>query len=415
MTLWNPEYRVKVNGSTVTSATLAGMTITSGRTNIYEQPQAGYCNLSLLETNESNVNFEINDSVSVEVKKTNGTYVYLFGGFITDLSVEVANSGSTALSQRINIVAVGALARLARAIFDGNISSDMDGDQIYAVLSGVLFDTWNEVSASLTWNTYDPTVTWANAQNSGLGQIDQPGDYELDSQNNVLNNVYAVVSGLATSGLGYLYEDAQGRIGYADSTRRGEYLAANGYVDLDGNHATGPGLNIIKRAGDVRNSITISYTSSGNSSVTDSDAASIANYGQLAATVATTLKNQSDANAQAAFYLEIRAYPQFEMSRITFEIGSPEIDNTDRDTLLEVFMGLPLNITNLPSNMVGGEFQGFVEGWTWRAGYNRLSLELNVSPISYSLQAFRWNNVPITETWQTIDQTMTWLDATIVS
>jgi hypothetical protein len=415
MTLWNPEYRVKVNGSTVTSATLAGMTITSGRTNIYEQPQAGYCNLSLLETNESNVNFEINDSVSVEVKKTNGTYVYLFGGFITDLSVEVANSGSTALSQRINIVAVGALARLARAIFDGNISSDMDGDQIYAVLSGVLFDTWNEVSASLTWNTYDPTVTWANAQNSGLGQIDQPGDYELDSQNNVLNNVYAVVSGLATSGLGYLYEDAQGRIGYADSTRRGEYLAANGYVDLDGNHATGPGLNIIKRAGDVRNSITISYTSSGNSSVTDSDAASIADYGQLAATVATTLKNQSDANAQAAFYLEIRAYPQYELSRITFEIGSPEIDNTDRDTLLEVFMGLPLNITNLPSNMVGGEFQGFVEGWTWRAGYNRLTLELNVSPIAYSLQAFRWNNVPATETWQTISPTLTWLDATIVS
>jgi len=415
MTLWNPEYRVKVNGSTVTSATLAGMTITSGRTNIYEQPQAGYCNLSLLETNESNVNFEINDSVSVEVKKTNGTYVYLFGGFITDLSVEVSNSGSTALSQRINIVAVGALARLARAIFDGNISSDMDGDQIYAVLSGVLFDTWNEVSASLTWNTYDPTVTWANAQNSGLGQIDQPGDYELDSQNNVLNNVYAVVSGLATSGLGYLYEDAQGRIGYADSTRRGEYLASNGYVDLDGNHATGPGLNIIKRAGDVRNSITISYTSSGNSSVTDSDAASIADYGQLAATVATTLKNQSDANAQAAFYLEIRAYPQYELSRITFEIGSPEIDNTDRDTLLEVFMGLPLNITNLPSNMVGGEFQGFVEGWTWRAGYNRLTLELNVSPIAYSLQAFRWNNVPATETWQTISPTLTWLDATIVS
>jgi len=415
MTLWNPEYRVKVNGSTVTSATLAGMTITSGRTNIYEQPQAGYCNLSLLETNESNVNFEINDSVSVEVKKTNGTYVYLFGGFITDLSVEVANSGSTALSQRINIIAVGALARLARAIFDGNISSDMDGDQIYAVLSGVLFDTWNEVSASLTWNTYDPTVTWANAQNSGLGQIDQPGDYELDSQNNVLNNVYAVVSGLATSGLGYLYEDAQGRIGYADSTRRGEYLAANGYVDLDGNHATGPGLNVIKRAGDVRNSITISYTSSGNSSVTDSDAASIADYGQLAASVATTLKNQTDAEDQAAFYLDIRAYPQFEMSRITFEIGSPEIDNTDRDTLLQVFMGLPLNIQNLPSNMVGGEFQGFVEGWTWRAGYNRLTLEMTVSPIAYSLQAFRWNNVPASETWNTISPSLTWLDATIVA
>jgi hypothetical protein len=220
---------------------------------------------------------------------------------------------------------------------------------------------------------------------------------------------------LATSGLGYIYEDAQGRIGYADSTHRGEYLAANGYVDLDGNHATGSGLNIVKRAGDVRNAITITYGSAGNQSVTDSDAASIGDYGQLAATVSTTLKNQADAESQAAFYLSLRAYPQYLMSRITFEVGSPEIDDTDRDSLLNVFMGLPLNIQNLPSNMVGGEFQGFVEGWTWRAGYNRLTLDLNVSPISYSLQAFRWNNVPITETWQTIDQTMTWLDATIVS
>ena len=352
MTLWNPEYRVKVNGSTVTSATLAGMTITSGRTNIYEQPQAGYCNLSLLETNESSVNYEINDAVTIEVKKTNGTYVYLFGGFISDLTIEVANSGSTALSQRVNIVAIGALARLARAIYDGNIASDTDGDQIYGVLQGTLFESWNEVPSSLTWNTYDPTETWANALNTGLGEIDRPGDYELDSQNNVLNNVYSVVSQLATSGLGYIYEDAQGRVCYADSTHRGEYLAANGYLDLDGNQAIGPGLNIVKRAGDVRNSITITYTSSGNSSVTDSDAASIAEYGQLASTVATTLKNQSDANAQAAFYLEIRAYPQFEMSRITFEIGSPEIDNTDRDTLLQVFMGLPLNIQNLPLSLI---------------------------------------------------------------
>ncbi len=415
MTLWNPEYRVKVNGYTVTSATLAGMTITSGRTDIYAQPQAGYCNLSLLETNESSVNYEINMPLTVEVKKTNGTYVYLFGGFISDLNIEVATSGSTALSQRINIVAVGALARLARATFEGNIASDYDGDQIYAILSGVLFDTWDEVPAAITWNDYDPTVTWANAESSGLGEVDQPGGNELDSQSNVLNNVYSIVSGLATSGLGYIYEDAQGRIGYADSTHRGQYLAANGYVDLDGNHATGSGLNIVKRAGDVRNAITITYGSAGNQSVTDSDAASIGDYGQLAATVSTTLKNQADAQSQAAFYLDIRAYPQFLMNRITFELGSPEIDNADRDSLLNVFMGLPLNIQNLPSNMVGGEFQGFVEGWTWRAGYNRLTLELNVSPIAYSLQAFRWNNVPITETWQTIDQTMTWLDATIVS
>jgi hypothetical protein len=193
MTLWNPEYRVKVNGTTVTSATLAGMTITSGRTDIYAQPQAGYANISLLETNESNVTYDINYPISIEVKDTSGAYVFLFGGFIADIGIEVANSGSTALSQRINIVAVGSLARLARAVFEGNLGHNFDGDMIYEVLSGVLFDTWDEVPAATTWNDYDPTVTWANAENSGLGEIDQPGDYELHSQSNLNETVYSLV------------------------------------------------------------------------------------------------------------------------------------------------------------------------------------------------------------------------------
>lgn len=415
MTLWNPDYRIKVNGSTVTSATLAGMTITSGRTDIYQQPYAGYCNLQLLETSVGSIPYDINDAVSVEVKKTNGSYVFLFGGFITDVEIRVNSSGSSATTQFVSIIAVGALARLARATFDGNIASDQDGDQIAAILNTVLFDTWNEVPAATTWNTYDPTTTWANAQNSGYGEIDQPGDYELDSQSNVLDSVYNVVSQIATSGLGYIYEDAEGRIGYADSTHRGQYLATNGYVDLDGRHCLAPGLSIAKRAGNVRNAITISYGSAGNQSVTDSDPDSIALYGELAASVGTTLKNQSDAEAQAAFYLDIRANPQFEMAQITFPLGSPEIDNSDRDALLQVSMALPLNIQNLPGNMTNGEYQGFVEGWTWQAGYNALSLTLYLSPVAYSLQAFAWDDVPVNETWQTINQTMTWLQATIVS
>ena len=415
MTLWNPQYRVRINGYTVTGATLAGMTITSGRTDIYAQPLAGYCNLSLLETNEASVPYEINDPISIEIRDSANNWVSLFGGFITDLAIEVATSGSTALSQRVNVIATGALARLNRTVFNGNLAHNLDGDMIYEILSGVLFDSWDEVPAGVTWNDYDPTVTWANAENSGLGEIDRPGDYELHSQSGLVEDVYSLVSRLATSGLGYIYEDAQGRIGYADSTHRGEYLATNGYVDLDGNHANGSGLNIVKRAGDVRNSITIGYGATGSSTVSAEDPASIALYGNLASSITTTLRNSGDAQDQADFYLLIRAYPQFQMRQITFEVHSPEIDNADRDALLNVFMGLPLNITNLPANMVDGAFQGFVEGWTWRAGYNRLQLTLNVSPIAYSLQAFRWNSVPVTERWNTLSPTLTWLDATIVA
>ena len=414
MTLWNPVYRVKVDGVTVTSATLSGLTITSGRTDIYQQPIAGYCNLSLIETAEASVPYEINDAVTIEVQDSTGGYVNLFGGFITDLGITVQTSGSTATSQQIKIVAVGALARLARAVYTGNFAHQFDGDRIDELLSGVLFDQWNEVPAAETWNGYDATTQWQDAENSGLGEIDTPGDYELHSETGLNDTVYNLASRYATSGLGYLYEDSQGRIGYADSTHRSQYLATNGYVDLDGNHAIGPALSIVKRAGDVRNAITVGY-GIGSASVTDEDAASISLYGQLATTISTTLRHEADAEAQAAFYLLIRAYPQFALRQITFPIASGEIDNSDRDNLLGVFMGQPLNIINLPANMVGGEFQGFVEGWTWTASLNQLNLTLNVSPIAFSLQAFRWNSVPITETWNTISPTLDWLNATIVA
>jgi len=415
MTLWNPVYRVKINGYTVTGATLSGLTITSGRTDIYSQPVAGYCNFTLIETTESSIPYQINDPLTIEVQDSSNNWVSLFGGFITDVGITVQTSGSTATSQRIQIIGVGALARLARAVYVGNFNHQLDGDRIFELLSGVLFDSWDEVPAGVTWNDYDAATTWANAENSGLGDIDQPGDYELHSQNSLNDTVYNLASSYATSALGYLYEDAQGRIGYADSTRRGEYLSANGYVDLDGNHAIGPNLSIVKRAGDVRNAITLTYGASGNSSVTDSDPASISLFGQLASTVPTTLRNVGDAQDQAEFYLSIRAYPQFNLKEISFPIASSEIDNTDRNSMLNVFMGMPVNIVNLPDNMTNGEFQGFVEGWTWTASLNQLNLTLNVSPIGFSLQAFRWNSVPAGETWNTISPTLTWLDATIVA
>lgn len=415
MTSWNAEYRIKVNGSTVTNVTLSGLQISSGRTNIYSQPVAGFCNLTLLETNTSAITYDINDSVSIEVKNASGIFVYLFGGFITDLTVAVQNSGTTALTQKIQITAVGALARLNRTIYTGSFNHEFDGTRIAYLLTQVLFDAWNEVPAALTWNTYDTSTTWQNAQNSGYGEVDIPGDYELHQQTQVNDTVYNLVSSAATSGLGYIYEDTQGRIGYADSTHRAEYLSINGYVDLDGNHAIGPGLQMIKKAGDVRNSVTLLYDGTSSSSVTASDSTSIENYGELASRIITTLRNSTDATNQANFYLAIRSVPQFAFSQITFPIANSEIDDADRNALLSVFMGMPLNIINLPTNMVGGYFQGFVEGWTWTAGLNSLNLTLNLSPVDYSLQAMRWSSVPATEYWNTINPSLDWANATIVA
>jgi hypothetical protein len=65
--------------------------------------------------------------------------------------------------------------------------------------------------------------------------------------------------------------------------------------------------------------------------------------------------------------------------------------------------------------MNAGTFQGFVEGWTFQASYNQLSLTLMVTPLAYSLQAMRWNDVPITERWNSVSPTLDWENATIVA
>ena len=415
MTQWAPVWRVKIAGVDVTDSVLASLNITSGRTNIYEQAQAGYCSLTLIVFNQAAIGYEINDTLSVEVQDTSAVYKPIFGGSIVDIAVSVSEVGSSAYTQEVTITALGALARLQKALTDGVLTQDFDGDQIYTILSQVLFAQWQQVPAALTWATYDPTETWANAGNTGLGEIDRPGNYELAQRSSSRTVIYDLVSALATSGLGYLYEDGSGLISYGDSTHRTTYLAANGYTDLTANHALGQGITIKTRAGDVRNDVTIKYNTNSQNEISDRDETSVGLYGELAQIITTTIKHQADAEDQAAFYLALRAYPQPNFDSITYALTNPELDNGDRDSLINVFMGQPIALNDLPLNMSAGTFQGFVEGFNFRASYNELAVTLLMSPLAYSLQAMRWNDVPINETWASVSPTLTWEYATIVS
>ena len=412
MTAWSPEWRVKINGSTLTNITLSNLIIRSGRTSIYEQPTASYAVINLINLDQSSIAIDINDPVTVEIKDSSGSFIYLYGGFVTEFSKVINRSGSVTYTQTFTILALGALARLPRQLTEGVLSKDYDGNQVYEILEQALFNTWAEVAPTITWADYDPTITWAEAENVGLGEIDRPGNYELTERSALVTDIYSLVASLATSGLGYIYEDSQGRICYADSTHRSEYLSANGYVDLDANQAVASGLMIATRGQDVRNSITITYKN--GQTVSDDDPDSITLYGLLAQNINTSIEKLVDATSQAAFYLSLRAYPQGFLESISFQLQNPDIDNSDRDALLGVFIGMPINLTNLPINM-GSNFQGFVEGWTFQASFNGLSVTLLTSPIAYSLDAFRWNSVPASETWNTLDPTLTWLEATVVA
>ena len=415
MTVFTPQWKLTVAGTDYTNIAISDITHQAGRTDIYSQPSPSYMQITLVALSGQTLPFAINDSFSLQVKNSSGTYVNLFGGDITDLTVEVGAFGNIAKVANYTILAMGTLVKLAKEIYNGTISQDEDGNQIYSLLSSVLLGTWNDVPAASTWATYSATETWADAQNLGLGKIDTPGLYTMENRTASPDTIYNIASLIANSAFGYLYEDNQGNIGYADADHRQNYLLTNGYVDLDANHALGSGLSTITRSGDIRNDVYINYGNNFGSQKTATSATSIAAYGYKSESIQSVLHSAVDAQAVADRYIAQRAFPLPVFQSITFPLTNPEIDNSDRDNLLGVFMGQPLNITNLPDQISGGEFEGYVEGWRWSTRFNELFLTINLSPVAFSQVAMRWNTVPIVETWQTIDPTLTWEYATIVA
>jgi len=415
VTNWSPEWRVLINSVEYTGVTLSNLSINSGRTDINVQPIAGYCSIDILNVDQSAITVEINDGLTIEVKDSTGTYVPIFGGAVSDVAVEVARSGSTGYTQVTRVVALGALARLPKATTLGVLSHDFDGDQIYTILSALLLGTWNDVPAAVQWDTYDPTTDWNGAENNGLGEIDTPGNFELYQRSSSLTDVYSLVAGLASSGLGYLYEDSSGRISYADSDHRTTYLAAEGYTLLSANEAQAVGIKLSTRAGDIKNDVVLTYGNNYGSEVTSADATSIATYGTLKAIVNTTVRGAVDAQDQADRYIELRAYPQAKLDRVTYQLVNPEISDATRDAMISIFMGLPVQIDDLPPNMNDGQFQGFVEGWTFSASFNTLTISVNVSPLPFSIVAMKWIDVSASETWNTLSGTLIWDDAFIVA
>jgi hypothetical protein len=415
MTAWSPDWKLTVAGVDYTDIAISDIQHQAGRTDIYQQPNPSYLQITFVALSAQTLPFDINDSLSLQVKNSAGTYVNVFGGDLTDITVSVGATGAISTVIQYTVLAMGSLVKLAKELYLGTISQDEDGNQIYDLLSSVLLGTWNDVPAATTWAGYDAAETWANAQNLGLGEIDQPGLYTMENRAADVDTIFNIAQLIANSAFGYLYEDNEGNIGYADADHRQNYLLTNGYVDLSANHALGQGLSTITRSGDIRNDVAINYGNNFGSQETATSATSIATYGYKAESIQSVLHSAVDAQAVADRYIAQRAFPQPAFQSITFPITNPEIDNSDRDNLLGVFMGQPLNIQNLPAQISSGEFEGYVEGWSWSTRFNELFLTINLSPVAYSQVAMRWNTTPITETWQTIDPTLTWEYATIVS
>jgi hypothetical protein len=360
MSNFNPEWRVTIGGTIYTNVTLSGVSITSGRTDIYSQPVAGYCSLTVINLDNSVFDFQVNQGLTLQLKDSTGTYRTMFGGNLTDITLEVVSAGGAGMVTAASLTALGALSRLPKALTEGVLSKDLDGEQIAVLLEDLLVNNWLEVPAAYTWATYPATTDWLNAENTGLGTIDA-GIYELQSRTSEVTDVYSLASALAVSGFGYLWECSCGLINYAGATHRQDYLANNGYVTISANQGLSAGIRTVTQSGDVRNVIALKWRA-GTEEVLNQE--SIDLFGKLGQSITTTLERKTDAEDQAQRYLDLRSYPRAKFESITFPITSPELSNEQRDALLGIFMGMPISLTDLPLNISGGQFQGFVEGFT---------------------------------------------------
>jgi hypothetical protein len=406
---WLPEWRITVGTTVYTNVTAVNVTI--GRIDIDRQCQAGYARMDIINSTNALFDIDVTDSLTLELKDTSGTYVPFFGGTVSDFTTSVRSPEESGYVTIGTILAVGALAKLPKAIYTDSVAHGLDGEQIGIILADLLVSEWIEVAPTLTWATYDPTTTWANAENVGLGEIDT-GLYQMDNLSASDRNTQTLVQQIADSALGTLYEDKQGRIGYADADHRSNYLEANGSTQLDGNYASPASVKSILQIGKIRNSEIVRYGNDYGSTYSATDDASIATYGRYQRTFDSNIRYLADIEDIIERDLALRSIPRTQLDQITFRLDNPLMPNALRDDLINLFFGEPVVITNLPFNMFEGYFSGFVEGISMRATPTFVDMTIYVSPTDFSLIAPTWATVLPTNTiWSGVNGTLQWSKA----
>ena len=380
---WDPDWRITV-GTTVYD-NVQSVNLTIGRVDIDRQCQAGYARIEVVNTGTTPFDIDVTDALKLEVKDSAGTYIDVFGGSVSDFTVTVRTPDESGFLTIGSVLAIGNLAKLPKAIWSGALTQDLDGVQIQDI-----FDSLTSLET---------------------GEIDA-GRYEMIARNADPIIMSDIVTLIADSGIGTLYEDKQGRVCFADADHRTVYLNTNGFTELDANYAYPASIKSILQIGKIRNSLSVDYNNGYSSNLTDSDIDSIATYGLFSKQFKSNIKHTADMQDIATRELALRAIPRTQLDSVTFRLDNPELSNALLDDLLNLFFGEPILLTNLPSNILNGEFQGFVEGWTITASPSRVDLKIYASPVEFSIVPPQWVTVtPDTMIWNDVTATLTWQDA----
>jgi hypothetical protein len=407
---WLPEWRVTVGDDVYTTVT--SVSYATGRLDIDRQCTAGYCRVEIINTDGSPFTINVTEPITLELKNTSGTYITVFGGEVSDFSIGVRSPEESGYITTGTILGIGALAKLTKAIYNTALAEGLDGAQIAAILGAALNLTWAEVTPTVTWATYPATTTWDEAE-TYIGTIDS-GFYTMISvAASATAKSQTLADQIATSALGQIFESADGFVNYDDADHRSNYLATNGFTNLDGSYATPNSIQSQTQIARIRNSLIYKYSTAYGSTYSTSDSDSIASYGLYERSFESNIKNLADITDIGSRELNLRKNPRSSLGAITFRLDNPDMPSAMLDNLISIFFGQPVLIDNLPSNLLDGSFDGFVENIALRATPTFVDITLYISATDFSLSTTQWETVlPASLIWTGVNATLIWTNAT---
>jgi hypothetical protein len=406
---WLPEWRVTVGDDVYTTVT--AVSFASGRLDIDRQPTAGYCRVEIINTTGADFTINVTEPILLELKNGSGTYVTVFGGEVSDFNIGVRSPEETGYITTGTILGIGSLAKLTKAVYNTALAEGLDGAQIAAILGAALNLTWAEVTPTVTWDTYPADQTWLDAE-SYIGTIDSGFYTMINLAANASAKSQTLVDQIATSALGQIYEEKDGDVSYDDADHRSTYLAANGFTNLDASYATPRSITSQTQIARIRNSLIYRYGAGYASTYSTSDTDSIASYGLYEYSIDSNIKDLADITQIGSRELNLRKNPRSSLGAITFRLDNPDMPTAMLDSLVGIFFGQPVLINNLPSNLLGGTFDGFVENVAVNATPTYVDMTLYVSATDFSLSTTQWETVlPFSLMWTGVNGTLTWTNA----
>jgi hypothetical protein len=397
---------VTINGVDYTGDTLGQVRVVRGRDNILAAPQAGYCNVRLIDKTGAGFPITVTDNIRITIENSAGP-VDLFTGTISDWNTELYGV-RTGTFATWSIIGSGplALANRRQVLFSGAVQEG-DGDRAYRILEAGLLQTWEEFRGT-TWAAVGPTVTWETVD-PGWDEtlIERPGDYTvaaLDPRDDGYNALGAL-SQTANSVGGYAFETGSGSVGYLSTYGRSA-LAANGYRELPSDQILVDSLRVQQQASDLVNRIEVTY---GGGSVEDQDLDSIGRHGVRASVLSTILADQSAAEDRAADLLFDLAVPRAKLPEVQFALHT--LDSADIDLLIDIDLNSPVKLNGLPVTLGPAAQLGFVEGLQYDLGSDRRFVRFLISDNALSLRSERWQDVDQTIAWEDVSATLEWAEA----